>query len=185
MALVIGISGKARAGKDTLFAFAAKEGFIRLSFADDLKARARRDFGLTVEHTDGHLKEIPCDKLGGFSPRDFLIDLGNLYRKYRPTFWVDVVAETIKQNPDKNYVITDVRYPNEAAAIKSVGGLMVRIERHPDRDAMVPNHIKKSISETAMDDYGDFNFLLPGEQNRVPADLEKFWSEITRDAVKK
>jgi hypothetical protein len=175
---VFGVSGKARAGKDTLFAVAQEDGFEKLSFAGELKRRARFDFDLTDEHTDGKLKEIVTDSLNGHSPREFLIDLGNLYRKYCPTFWVDIVLKTIITNPDKKYMITDVRYPNEADALREVGGMILRLERHPDRDSMVDEKTKLSISETALDNYQNFNFVLKGEDNRVPEDLRNFWSMV-------
>lgn len=172
---VFGVSGKARSGKDSLFAIAALDGFKRLSFAAELKCRARADFGLTEEHTDGALKDLPCAELGGRSPREFLIDLGNLYRKYRDTFWVDIVIDTIKANPHESYMITDVRYPNEAEAIKSVGGEILRLERHPDRDGMVDEKTKQSISETALDDYKGFSYILTAEHNKKIGDLVLFW----------
>lgn len=180
---VIGVSGKARAGKDTLFAIAEKDGYTKLSFAGELKRRARQDFGLTDEHTDGKLKEVPSDLLLGHSPREFLIELGNLYRKYRPSFWVDIILNQILANPYDRFMITDVRYPNEAEAIKSVGGSILRLERHPERDSMVDDKTKLSISETALDEYKGFDFKLPGEYNRVPADLKNFWLSIVDNST--
>ncbi len=176
--MIIGVSGKARSGKDTLFSIAQKDGFVRLSFAEELKRRAREDFGLTSEHTDGSLKETPLDKLQGHSTREFLIELGNLYRKYRSTFWVDIILDKIRANPTVNYMITDVRYPNEADALKEIGGELVRLERHPDRDSMVDEKTKQSISETALDDYKGFNWTLHGNRNQVPADLEELWKSM-------
>ncbi len=176
--MIIGVSGKARSGKDTLFSIAQKDGFVRLSFAEELKRRAREDFGLTSEHTDGSLKETPLEKLQGHSTREFLIELGNLYRKYRPSFWVDIILDKIRANPTVNYMITDVRYPNEADALDSVDGIIVRLERHPDRDGLVDEKTKQSISETALDSYTGFKYVVPGDQNRVTQDLEFFWDII-------
>lgn len=175
---IIGVSGKARSGKDSLFAFASKDGYQRLSFAEELKARARRDLGLTVDHTDGWLKDASCSLLSGHSPREFLIDLGNLYRKYRPTFWVDIVLGKIKQAPTAKFMITDVRYPNEAEAIRKIGGLLIRLERHSSRDALVDEKTKQSISETALDGYRNFNYVLDAESNEKISDLEFFWNGI-------
>lgn len=175
---VIGVSGKARAGKDTLFAVAEQDGYIRLSFAEELKRRARNDFGLTTEHTDGKLKEVGTIELGGYSPREFLIELGNLYRKYRPTFWVDIVLNKIINNGGTKFMVTDVRYVNEAEALRKIGTSLIRLERHPDRDSMVDEKTKLSISETALDDYAHFDFILKGENNRIPSDLKNFWEAI-------
>lgn len=46
------------------------------------------------------------------------------------------------------WLITDVRFPNEADAVRSRGGLMVRIERH-NSDAPISLH----PSETSLDNY--------------------------------
>jgi len=178
MSNVIGVSGKARAGKDSLFAIAQNDGFEKLSFAAELKRRAQQDLGLTDVHTDGALKETVLESLNNNSPRSFLIELGNLYRKYRPSFWVDIVLSKIKENPDKKYMITDVRYPNEAEALKSVGGIIVRLERHPSRDFLVDDKTKQSISETALDNYQGFDFVLSGGNNAVMDDLKHFWTLI-------
>lgn len=177
--MIIGLSGKARAGKDTLFAYLSYRGFVKASYAEDLKKRVRRDFQLTMEHTDGKLKEAPSDRLGGHSPRELMIDYGNMFRKFNPNYWVDSLMNGLKGQPkDVKVVITDVRYPNEAEAIKASGGILIRLERHTSRDAMVDEKTKLSISETALDEYKRWDIILPGEKNETPQDLEKFSDEV-------
>ncbi len=177
--MIIGLSGKARAGKDTLFAYLSYRGFVRASYAEELKKRVRRDFQLTMEHTDGKLKEVPSDRLGGFSPRELMIDYGNMFRKYNSNYWVDSLMASLKtQPPEAKVVITDVRYPNEAAAIKAAKGILIRIERHSSRDAMINEKTKLSISETALDQYVGWDIVLQGEKNETPQDLEKFADEV-------
>ena len=181
MANIIGISGKARAGKDTLFAIAEKDGYVRLSFAEELKSRVRRDFPfLTLDHTDGALKEVPLEMLNGHTPRELMIDYGtHLFRKYDTDYWVKATVARLNALPsDAKVMFTDVRFVNEADAIKAAGGKLIRLERHPDRDSMVSNLTKMSTSETALDDYNGFDYVLRGELNRVRADLETFWYSI-------
>jgi len=52
-------------------------------------------------------------------------------RSMVPTFWVDRVADQVQQADaaNRNVVITDVRYDNEAEAIRDWGGLVVEIIR--------------------------------------------------------
>jgi hypothetical protein len=182
MILVMILSGKARAGKDTLFTYLALRGFKRMAFADELKAENRKLFKLTVEHTDGKLKDQPCDKLGGHTPRELLIDFGNMVRKFVPTYWVDVVFNKLKAlNPGARIAITDARYPNEIDILKRLPDAMVmtvRIERHSSRDSMVDENTKQSVSETALDSYKDWDFVLPAAENETPQDLEKFADRI-------
>jgi len=62
--------------------------------------------------------------------RQLLIALGNAVRDaVHPDTWVRVVTERCLADPDKHWVITDVRYPNEAAAVRRMGGLLVKVER--------------------------------------------------------
>ncbi len=54
---------------------------------------------------------------------------------------------------DPSWIITDVRFPNEAKAIKDRGGLLIRV----NRGNLTPsNH----ISETALDDYNDWDCVI-------------------------
>lgn len=59
----------------------------------------------------------------------------------------EVVAKGFRPYP--NWIITDVRFPNEAEAIKKRGGIVIRLERG------VPSGIEH-FSETALDDYDGF-----------------------------
>lgn len=52
-----------------------------------------------------------------------------------------------------NWVITDVRFPNEAKSIKERGGIIIRVNRYT---GLKDNH----ISETALDNYNDFDYVI-------------------------
>lgn len=73
-----------------------------------------------------------------------------------------------------NWLITDVRFPNEASAIKSKGGIVIRIER--------PSLISTSTheSETALDNYKDFDYMLQNDGNVYDL-MVKLNSIITTD----
>lgn len=184
MILVLAASGKARAGKDTLVnPYMAARGFKRMSYADELKSRVRRDFKLTMEHTDGKLKEEKLAQLNGHSTRELLIDYGtSLFRKFKPDYWVDCLVEKIRVLPDGSRIaITDARFPNEIDILRRIPNVQViaaRLERHPSRDAMVDEATKNSVSETALDGYTLWDLILPARQNETPQDLEKFADRI-------
>lgn len=194
--MIIGISGKARSGKDTLAAIAAKDGWKRLAFADELKRKVREDFGLTLEQIDGKLKEIPTQYQTGpmtifdvdgfatesilyWTPREMMIEYGQFYRQFDKNYWVNIVLNKIRGlSSDENFMITDLRFPNEAEAVKNSGGAVIRLERHPSRDSMVSESIKQNISETALDDYKGFSCMLAAEDNCTPEDLRIFWNKL-------
>ena len=58
---VIGVSGKKGAGKDMFFNHvkAMAPNAKRVAFADYLKHITRQQFGLSIDQTDGNLKEKP------------------------------------------------------------------------------------------------------------------------------
>lgn len=172
---IIGISGKAKAGKDLLFSSMQEDGWVKASFAAELKARVRRDFNLTEEHTDGVLKDVKLERLNWFSPRELMIDYGTgLFRKYDSNYWVSRAFNL----GDGKFAFTDVRFPNEADAIKKNGGRLIRLERHASRDQMVSAETRLSQSETALDSYKHFDFVLPAELNATPEHLAQFWAVV-------
>lgn len=162
---LIGLSGKARSGKD-LVADTCKElyGWRKMKLADPLKRMCRDMFGLTLEHTDGHWKE---DKLGTTTPRNLMISIGQLGRSVDPNFWIKRLQAEVLLTPQAQlgtYVIADVRFKNEADWIKNHGGLLVRLERAIE---LRGGDIADS-SETELDSYEGFDLKI-GESWNVDA----------------
>lgn len=177
--MIIGVSGKARSGKDLLYSFASKENFQKISFASLLKKKVRDDFGLTFEHTDGALKDLPCEQLQDKTPRQLMIEFGNLYRSYDSEYWIKALFAYVTDHPEINFMITDCRYKNEAGAIKAYGGFLVRLERHESRDGLVSEETKQSSSETALDDFSLWDAKLEAENNETPEQLASFWNVLS------
>lgn len=61
------------------------------------------------------------------------------------------------------WIISDVRFPNEAQAIKERGGILIQLIR---KDAPISDH----ISETALDNYNNFNYII--KNNETVEDLK-------------
>ena len=149
---LIGLSGYARSGKDTVAKILIdKYGYTRIGFADSI-----REFLLRINPilSDGHrLGEYV--KMYGWEitkaqteVRRLLQETGTVARDmFGADFWVSQVVREMGKNPDKKYVITDVRFQNEASMIKLNGGQIWRVER-PEVSA-INNH----ISESDMDNY--------------------------------
>lgn len=70
--------------------------------------------------------------------------------KIHTNIWVNALMSGYQ--PDMNWIITDVRFPNEAESVKANGGLLVRVERN----SLTGNH----PSETALDGYSDWDFII-------------------------
>jgi hypothetical protein len=82
---------------------------------------------------DGDLKETPSRFLNGRTPRHAMQSLGDWGRNDMQTdFWLDATMDRLDQVGDA--VITDVRYPNEAARVRGLGIPLLRVER-PDQQS--------------------------------------------------
>ncbi len=131
---LIGITGKARSGKDTLASYlSTKHGVERYAFAWPLKRGLRAMFDLDGRHTDGLLKETPIIELGGKSPREMMQTLGTEWGRefVSRSIWVDLGLARWSQykSEGKSLAITDVRFENEATAIREAGGVIVHVRR--------------------------------------------------------
>ena len=130
---MIGISGLARSGKDTLannFSEIISEDWglnVKIfSFADEIKRQAdnfiKNNYKLSAFSEDTKEKEII---------RDFLVCHGETMKKiYGNTIWADLIIKKIKETDGKFFpIITDVRFDFEAKRVKEVNGQVVHIEK--------------------------------------------------------
>jgi len=127
--IVVGLGHVARTGKDTAAdALCDRLGFTKVPFAAALKA--------IVYESDPDTRRI-VDQVGWEMAKDVypqirgrLQDLGQAVRRHlAQDVWVRAVFDRLE--PNGHYVIPDVRYPNEAAAVLCHAGprLLVRIDR--------------------------------------------------------
>lgn len=174
--MIVGISGRAGSGKDTVGDFLLASGFseAKIPFALAVKEICGKLFNIShddlynnkdqvteVEVTDGVIKLIPdlTSQRGKFlTVRQVLQYFGtDLMRGFFGNVWVNAALSDIR--PDDDVVITDVRFVNEAKGIQDRGGVVVRLTRNTsDMD---------HESETALDDYQDFD-LIYDNANETP-----------------
>ena len=129
---IIGLGYKKRVGKSTSASYLARTySFKEESFARSLKEGVGHGvFGLTEEEMETSLKEIIHDKWQ-ITPRHILQQAGeNLRKTFGEHLWVQTVYNRMISTYNTfNYVISDVRYQNEAEWIKRSNGILVRIDR--------------------------------------------------------
>ena len=151
--MIIGLTGYAQSGKDTVAKILVEEyGYTRIAFADKIKEFL---YDLNPGIGFDYLRDI-VDMSGWEQAkkdvlvREYLQNIGVSARKVFGTgFWVHEAMKTILNDPrpDMNYVITDVRFLNEADMIKANKGQLWRIKRNGVERAN--NH----ISESEMENY--------------------------------
>jgi len=124
--MLVGICGKAGAGKDTVGDYLIdKYGFKKIALADPIKRLVKDVFALdhyTVY--DRNAREQPLDQWDGWSVRKLLQFIGTeLFRqKIDDAIWVKSLWYRIRDDKDDNYVVTDVRFPNELQFFEENGG---------------------------------------------------------------
>ena len=79
-----------------------------------------------------------------------------LFADYKPSTKIYEQYKQIEHNYLPNWIITDVRFPNEADAIKALGGKLIRLTRTTN----VSEEIAMHPSETALDNYDKFDFII-------------------------
>lgn len=158
---IIGLSGYARSGKDEAAKVLVNEfGFRRIAFADKLREVLYQLNPLiawtgTPPSKLWYVQDV-IDTYGwdGYKNTDFGLEIRRLLQRLgteagRETLWDSIWVDAAfagAQEGDK-IVVTDVRFPNEAQAIKDMGGEIWRVVR----DGVGPAN--SHASETSLDDW--------------------------------
>jgi hypothetical protein len=140
MPKIIALCGFKQSGKTTVSNHLVKVyGFYCLPFASVLKEMLSV-LGLTHEQIYGDRKEVPCDLLGGKTPRGAMQSLGTEWGRdcIDADLWVRAWRNKLKELPMNGWVVVDdLRFPNEAEAIIQEGGkifLICRDSVRPEGD---------------------------------------------------
>lgn len=113
--LIIGLVGERRSGKDTVCEILQKisgEKFERAAFADELKRQVAKIFGISIDKLNA-IKALP-------PVRHLLQWYGTDYVRYLEgeNYWVDQLQLLLHQSNASCWIITDVRFQNEANWVK-------------------------------------------------------------------
>jgi hypothetical protein len=155
--MIIGLSGYAQSGKDTVAELLCLNyKYQRRSFADPIRhalltlnpkldsithiSDLIQDYGWEIAKKNPEVRRL-LQVLG--------TDVGR--RMFGDKVWVKMLMDEL--NYEDRVVISDVRFPNEAEAIKKLGGVVLRINRR--------NHsaVNGHTSEHALDNYM-FNYVI-------------------------
>ena len=155
---LIGLTGPAGCGKDTVRAILEEHGYNGLAFADPIRHMLRELFtsnGICTSFMDArNLKEAPIPQLCT-RYRHLAQTLGTEWgRSVAPDLWLRLAAsymgdlsnsgELATDDGYARFVISDVRFANEADWVRQRGGVIWRINR--PQAAPVRAH----VSETEM-----------------------------------
>ena len=144
-------------------------------------------YGSLIPFSDGNKRN--SEDLIKLTPRKLLQLLGTEYGRkiIHPNIWVNalmsgyngVICSKKKSNDFvlageeeiyvkyPNWIITDVRFPNEAKAIKDRGGILIRIERDYILTGGPEDPKIQHESETALDNHQNWNYVIENNTDIV------------------
>lgn len=158
--MIIGLTGKARSGKDTVAEhLAAAHGFHHYWFSKPMKDACRSMFGWGDEHLYGDLKEV-IDPRFGVSPRVALQTLGTEWGRniINSDLWILRAQKEMERHDC--IVISDCRFDNEAEAVLAAGGIVIEVSR--EKANQVAAHSSESgISSKLITFHIENNGTLP------------------------
>ena len=127
---IVALVGASGCGKSTVAEILYGLGYHRMKFSQPLKDMLKA-LGLTDEHTEGKVKEVPCALLSGRTPRHAMQTLGTEWArdKMDKDFWLNIWRAKVDRHFGDMIVAEDCRYANEAALVKSMGGALWKIDR--------------------------------------------------------
>ncbi|MFE4610007.1 hypothetical protein ACFRK5_16910 [Streptomyces niveus] len=161
----VALMGQAGSGKDSAAArLVSAYQFVRVAFADPLKESAMRldpivgaegtSYGALPIRLSDVVKRYGWDRAKNSYPevRRTLQHLGETVRTDDPDFWLRIALDKIgtADRWSLPVVVSDVRYANEADALRAAGALMVRVERP---GATAGGEAARHVSELDLDAY--------------------------------
>ncbi|EGQ61488.1 hypothetical protein GGI1_06977, partial [Acidithiobacillus sp. GGI-221] len=150
-----------------------------VEFLKNRETKEKRSFRLSMGHCmDGDFARVvrgirhggnrPIGHSGiPYSPRQILQWWGTDYRRaQRDSYWIDKVRDRLMLTPNTHWVITDVRFQNEADLVQEFGGQLGLVLR-PGVEP-VANHVSEAFWQTCNPDIVIRNDgTLDGLQNTV------------------
>lgn len=173
---IIAVSGKKRSGKDTFCRIASeyiKEkynlDYENKKFADKLKQICSLMTGIPLEHWyDGnHYDDII--PLWNITIRQFMQKLGTECARnvLHPDSWIFALFAEYKK--DDRWIITDLRFQNEALFLNNKGSIKIRV----NRPGLKSDDTHQS--EIDLDNYKNFDFIVSNDST-----IEEFENKVKK-----
>ena len=127
---------------------------VQSSFAGLLKVISYQLYGWAglrpgdyyEDHRD--LKEVTLPEIG-LSPRSIWIGVGNKLREVYPNTWLH---HPLARSEHDFKIITDLRFWNEAVAVRDEGGILIRMDRNVPRG--------NDPAEIELDSWRDWDYVF-------------------------
>lgn len=138
----VGFTGKMMSGKDTCACYLTNvilkwkgPNYIinKFAFADSLKDICMNYLGLSRHECYDQEGKEAFNEFWGMTNREILQRVGTeaMRNGFHPDVWAKITELKIKESVDNGefFIVTDVRFPNEAETIRKHGGIIVEVIR--------------------------------------------------------
>lgn len=179
--MIIGITGKAGSGKDTF------ANYLMTYFIKKKKVYTIKHFATPLKECSAILLGIPSYELNKEEIKDYVLNDYNItirefmqilgteiIRKINRDIFVDTLFR--RNKGINNIIIPDVRFVNEAKAIKEKKGIIIKVIKKDQQYSKIHEHESEIEMEEILADYtieanpGDFD-KLESEAKRIVEEL--------------
>lgn len=125
---IIGLVGRSRSGKDTIADYLINKNplYKKVRLAEPIKEAVCCLYGFTPEQVESQDKEN-IDTRWGITPRQAMVHITQSLRDFMGK---DFFSKRVLDNlPNYPIIIPDVRYAEDIERIRSLGGIIIKIER--------------------------------------------------------
>lgn len=162
-----------QSGKSTTAQYLSEAyGYKLIRFCDPLKDMVDTMLGYAGlsdddiwEHLYGSKKEWPIKQLNGVTARHLMQTLGTEWGRQHvfPDLWVNLALKRVKDAPLIRFVIDDMRFANEYAAVRSIYGAQVwRVNRpgaHATNGHVSEGQLDSHLFDKTLDNSGSIQDL--------------------------
>lgn len=152
---VIGLTGPRQVGKDTIRRFIiASQGGYPYSMADPIRAMLLAGFGIDMSEPYWVANKEKVIPALGKSPRDMMRTLGTEWGRdlVNQDIWLTLARQRLLAS-GPGMVLADIRFPNEAAWVRDMGGRIVHINSKIFGEKDVAHLSDEPIAPEAGDGY--------------------------------
>ena len=186
---IVGITGAAGSGKDTLAEMIKNDGWERFAYADALKHICMDYLGLSYNDVYTQEGKLRYTEFWGVTNREILQKVGTdaMRNGFCKNVWIKIAELKLKDMlaAGKKVIVTDVRFDNEAELIEKLGGCVIKIVRNINHNGLTEKELahdsEKGISNTLIS-FEIFNNLskedLKIEFNTKLLDFENRFEDI-------
>lgn len=149
---LVGLAGKKQCGKDTVAGYLVREhGFEQDSFAEPIRKFVADLCSYTRQELEAKKEEV--HPVYGQTPRMMMQTLGTEWGRntIKDSIWLAGLLLRLAASGADSIVISDLRFDNEAEAIREAGGVIIHLARGVR--GVVDSHASESGVTVAENDY--------------------------------